>query len=94
MAGQGSGCRLENSTASICSQYLPPPGVIGGQCGKQEALLPSRCDDRALFDACKAAPGIAAICYSDTGPAQCVAASELAQTGQKLCPGHTEKCTI
>jgi hypothetical protein len=65
-AGQGSGCRLDNDASSMCSPYLPPPGVVGRQCGPTEPLLPPPCADAALFDACKAAPGVAGICYSDT----------------------------
>ena len=93
--GQGQGCRLNSDTSSMCSHYLPPPGVLGGQCSRAEALLPPPCDDRAMFDTCKNTPGVAAICFNgDAGPVQCVTASKLAQSDQALCPGYSKKCTI
>ena len=93
--GQGQGCRLNSDTSSMCSHYLPPPGVLGGQCSKAEALLPPPCDNRAMFDTCKNTPGVAAICFNgDAGPVQCVTASKLAQSDQALCPGYSKKCTI
>ena len=66
-----------------------------------EQRLPLPCDERASFRACRRAPGVAGICYDDddadaaaAGRVRCMAAAELAATGDALCPGFADKCTI
>ena len=96
MKGQGGDCRLENSTETMCSASLPPPGVVGRQCSEKEAALPPPCANEERFSVCSKAPGMAAICYgaSAADGLRCVSASELALNGTELCSGFSQKCTI
>lgn len=94
--GQGSGCRLTNSTGTVCNNKPDPPGSVGGQCTAEEAPLPPPCGKETLFASCKAAPGVGGVCFNASGPANCITAedcSKLAQ-GQDVCRGYTHACTI
>lgn len=93
MRGQGSGCRLNSSTASMCNNIPEPPGTIGGQCSKDEAHLPPPCDDRPAFEACKRAPGVAGICFNSSAVV-CVTASRVAEGAVDMCEAYADGCTI
>lgn len=96
MAGQGSGCRLNGSTAPFCRDggSQGPPFSIGGQCETDEAKLPPACADSPRFAACRAAAGVGGICFNATGPVLCVDAATLAETALAPCRGFAGKCTI
>jgi hypothetical protein len=100
MDGQGTGCRLNNSTAPFCrdgGEHKGPPHSIGGQCERGEAKLPPACADSDIeprFARCRGMAGVGGICYNGSGAVQCITAADLANTSTILCAGFTGKCTI
>jgi hypothetical protein len=93
MQGQGSGCRLNSSTSSVCNNRPSPPGTVGGQC--DGAKLPPPCSNSSMFASCKARPGIGGICYNSSEvDVLCMTATQLATGGHDLCRGYASKCTI
>jgi len=98
--GQGSGCRLNSSVETICSNRPNPPGTVGGQCTNGEAKLPPPCSSSSRFTLCRAAAGVGGICYNNSGgPVSCIPATKLANGALQVqaydfCHGYTSSCTI
>ena len=83
-----------NSPPPWAQGPYPAAPTIGGQCSKGDALLPPPCADHSIFAECRATPGVGGICYNVSGPALCLTATQLADTGTELCDGYASKCTI
>ncbi len=83
-----------NSPPPWAQGPYPSAPTIGGQCSKDDALLPPPCTDNPTFAECRATPGVGGICYNVSGPTLCLTATQLAESGTELCGGYTNKCTI
>jgi hypothetical protein len=77
-----------NSPPPWAQGPYPPAPTIGGQCSKDDALLPPPCPDEAMFATCRSTPGVGGICYNPSGPVLCLTATQLAASGRAPCDGY------